>query len=378
MNAIAPAELIAELEAAARDCTPERGIRMLRCATELYLKAAARLSPSHVDVFDGILMRLMERMESRALLELSAALADVTPAPPATVSRLARHENPTVAAPVLLKSPALTNSDLVEISSRRSQQHLVAIASRPSLDEAVTDAVLRYAGKDASRAVVKNPAARFTAQGYAALLATAERDDNVAESLGSRPDLPEEMLHSLLARTSDTVRARLLKSTAPQARERVQAALASTPARARPERSASDDYAEAKAAVVVLNKGGKLSDSSVNRFAMRREYPNVIAALTLLSGADLEIIAQLMEEESGSGLIIACRGSRLNWQTTQAILNNRRVPPLPQPQLDQLKEVFELLYVSAAQYTIRFEPPVKAAAKSGSNSKAVAATGGQR
>ncbi|MGH9810025.1 MAG: DUF2336 domain-containing protein, partial [Terriglobia bacterium] len=224
-------------------------------------------------------------MEARALVELSAALANVTPAPPATLSRLAHHENPTVAAPVLLKSPALTNSDLVEISSRRSQQHLVAIASRPSLDEAVTDTFLRYAGKDASRAVVKNPAARFTAQGYAALLATAERDDIVAESLGSRPDLPEEMLHSLLARTSDTVRARLLKSTAPQARERVQAALASTPAQARQERSASDDYAEAKAAVVVLNKGGKLSDSSVNRFAMRREYPNVIAALTLLSGA---------------------------------------------------------------------------------------------
>jgi uncharacterized protein (DUF2336 family) len=380
MNAIAPAELIAELEAAARDCTPERGIRMLRCTTELYLKAAARLSPSHVDVFDGILMRLMERMEARALVELSAALANVTPAPPATVGRLARHENPTVAAPVLLKSPALTNSDLVEISSRRSQQHLVAIASRSSLDEAVTDAVLRYAGKDASRAVVKNPAARFTAQGYAALLATAERDDNVAESLGSRPDLPEEMLHSLLSRASETVRARLSKATSPQVRERIQAALASGPSQADAgaKKATSNDYAEAKAAVVVLNKGGKLSDSSVNRFAMRREYPNVIAALTLLSGADLEVIAQLMEEESGSGLIIACRGSRLNWQTTQAILNNRRVPPPPQPQLDELRDVFELLYVSAAQYTIRFEPPVNAAAKSGSNSMTIAAAGGQR
>ena len=377
MNANAPAELIAELEAAAKDSMPERGIRMLRCATELYLKAAARLGPSQVEVFDSMLARLMERMDARALAELSTALADVKPAPPATMRRLASHESPAVAAPVILKSPALTDADLLEIASHLGQQHLIAIANRPSLSEAVTDAVLKHAGKDASRAVARNPAARFTARAYAALIATAERDDNVAESLGLRSDLPAEMLHRLLASANETVRARLLKSASPQIRERVQAALASASTQtAGPKATASDDYAAAKAAITVLNKGGKLSDSSVNRFAVRGEYPNVIAALTLLSGADLEVIAQLMEEESGSGLIIACRGSRLNWQTTAAILNNRRVPPLPKAQLDQLKEVFELLYVSAAQYTIRFEPPVRAAVKSGPINKAVAAVRG--
>jgi len=140
----------------------------------------------------------------------------------------------------------------------------------------------------------------------------------------------------------------------------------------------ANDYAEAKAAVVVLNKSGQLNDSSVNRFAIRREYPNVIAALTLLSGATVEIIAPLMEEESGSGLIIACRGSRLNWQTTAAVLNNRRVPPLSKEQLAQCKEVFEALYVSSAQYTIRFEPPLKAAVKSAVGGVAAAAAAGGR
>jgi uncharacterized protein (DUF2336 family) len=379
MNAISPAELIAELEAAARDGTPERRARMLRCTAELYLAAATRLSPGHIEVFDDVLLRLMTRMEPRALAELSTALAGANPAPPATVRRLALHENPTVAAPVLLKSPALADEDLIEIAGHGSQQHLIAISSRQSLNEALTEVILKHAGKDASRVLARNPAARFSSPGYAALLATAERDDNVAESLASRPDFPVEMLDGLLARTSETVRARLLKSAPAQVRERVQAALASAPARAAgPKATTSDDYMEAKAAVVVLNKGGKLSDSSVNRFAIRREYPNVIAALSLLSGADLEVIAQLMEEESGSGLIIACRGSRLNWQTTLAVLNNRRVPPLPKAHLEQLKEVFEMLYVSAAQYTIRFEPPVSAAAKPGSKHTAVAATGGGR
>ncbi len=155
-------------------------------------------------------------------------------------------------------------------------------------------------------------------------------------------------------------------------------ALDSAAASAPPKTAASDDYTAAKAAVVVLNKSGKLNDSSVNRFAIRREYPNVIAALCLLSGATIETIAPLMEEEDGSGLIIACRGSRLNWQTTMAVLNNRRVPPLSKEQLEQARQVFEMLYVSAAQYTIRFEPPLKAASKPGSGSNTVAAAGGHR
>jgi uncharacterized protein (DUF2336 family) len=378
MTAIASGELLTELEAAARQATPERRARILQRVTELFLSAVAGLSPGQISVFDEVLVHLMERMEPRKLAELSAALADAAPAPQATIRRLARQENASIAVPVLQKSKSLTDADLIEIASHFSQQHLTALSSRANLNEAITDVILKHAGKETARVLARNPTAWFSTLGRAALLIVAERDENVAESLGSRPDLPAESLKKLLTRTTETVRARLLKSAAPEVRERVQAALDSMPAPVAPARTAAaNDYAEATAAVVVLNKSGQLNDSSVNRFAIRREYPNVIAALTLLSGATVEIIAPLMEEESGNGLIIACRGSRLNWQTTAAVLNNRRVPPLSREQLAQSKETFETLYVSSAQYTIRFEPPLKAAVKSAVGG-AAAAAGGRR
>jgi uncharacterized protein (DUF2336 family) len=378
MDALASAELIAELDATARDGAPERRTRILEGVAQLFLSAAGSLNPDQVAVFDNVLMRLTERMDPRRLAELSGTLAEVSPAPQATVRRLARHESASVAAPVLLKSPALTDADLIDIATHFGQQHLVAISSRPSLNEALTDAILKHAGKEAARVLARNPSAWFSTLGFAALLILAERDDNVAESLGSRPDISPKSLKKLLTRTSEVVRARLLKSASPEVRERVQAVLDSAAPREPPRTAASDDYTAAKAAIVVLNKGGKLNDSSVNRFAIRREYPNVIAALSLLSGATIETIAPLMEEADGSGLIIACRGSRLNWQTTSAVLNNRRVPPLAKEQLEQARQVFETLYVSAAQYTIRFEPPVNAASKSSSEMSTVGAAGGQR
>jgi len=380
MEAIASAELIAELEATAKDGAPERRSRILQGVAQLFLSlsAAGSLNPDQVAVFDSVLLRLMERMDARKLAELSGALAEVASAPQATVRRLARHESASVAAPVLLKSPSLTEADLIDVATHFGQQHLVAISNRPSLNEALTDAILKHAGKEAARVLARNPSAWFSALGFTAFLILAERDDHVAESLGSRPDLPAESLKKLLTRTTEVVRARLLKSASPEVRERVQAVLDREAPAEVPRTAAFDDYTAAKAAIVVLNKSGKLNDSSVNRFAIRREYPNVIAALSLLSGATIEVVAPLMEEEDGSGLIIACRGSRLNWQTTAAVLNNRRVPPLTKEQLEQSKQVFEMLYVSAAQYTIRFESPGKAASKSGSEVSKVAAAGGHR
>lgn len=350
-------ELTAELEAAVSDGSPTRRARILRQVAALFLAEAYRLTQSQLSVFDEVLTCLLQRVEPRALAELSAALANAMPAPPETMRRLAHHENAAVATPALLKSRTLQDVDLVEIASNRGQQHLIALSKRDALSEAVTDALVKHSGKDASRVLARNASARLTEKGYAGLLAAAAHDDVLAEALGLRPDLPDTALVSLLAATTETVRARLKKCASAATRERINAALDRSDVPVEVKKSARDDYAEARAAVVVLNHGGKLNDSTVNRFAIRREYPNVIAALSLLSGGTVDVIAPLMEEDSGSGLLIACRASRLNWQTTMAVINNRRVPPLPNPQLDQAREVFEMLYVSSAQYTIRFEPP---------------------
>ena len=377
MIASSSEELTAELEAAVGGGSPVRRARILRQIAALFLAEAHRLTHSQLCVFDEVLSCLLQRVDAHALAELSTALADAMSGPPETMRRLAHHANAAVATPALLKSCTLADTDLIEIAGNRGQQHLLALSKRPNLSEAVTDAILKHAGKEASRVLVRNTSARLTEKGYASLLATAAHDDFVAEALGLRSDLPDTVLQSLLAVTTETVRSRLKKCAFAPTRERVHAALdrADVPADAR--KSAEGDYAEARAAVVTLNHGGKLNDSTVNRFAIRREYPNVIAALCVLSGATVDIIAPLMEEDGGSGLLIACRASRLNWQTTSTVINNRRVPPLSKPQLDRAREVFEMLYVSSAQYTIRFEPPQIATKKPEFNDHAIAA-GGRR
>jgi len=224
MTGIAFAELTAEVDAAVRDGTPARRARMLGQFAAFFLAHADRLDSEQLYLFDSVLERLASRAELRSLAEteyrpcrcLACAAANHPPA--------GLHENPAVAAPVLA-SDSLGDADLIEIASHRSQQHLIAISKREQLGETLTETILKHSGKDATRALARNASACFNGPGYAALLASAERDDTVAESLGMRPDVPTETLQSLLAKTTDVVRARLLKGSSPGVRERVKAML---------------------------------------------------------------------------------------------------------------------------------------------------------
>jgi uncharacterized protein (DUF2336 family) len=355
MISVASAEFIAELEGAVEGGSPARRAQMLRQVTQLLLSSANRLDERLIGVFDDVLIRLIERVEAKTLVQLSTILSDLTSAPKQAVRRLACHEDATVAGPVLLKSETLSESDLIEIATHAGQQHLLAISGRKTLKEALTDLILKRGDTAVCRGLAKNAGARFSDQGYSKLVATAERDDDIADALVVRPDMPVGMIDELVAGATKAVRARLLKIAAPRMRETIQAAIESIAAQASAKPPGPVDYSEAKSSVLALSLAGKLSDSAVNRIAVHRQRTHVIAALSLLADAPIDIIAPLMEESDCCGLVVACRASRLNWQTTLAVINSRGHPPgLSQRELEQGRELFESLSLSVAQRTIRF------------------------
>jgi len=177
---VTAADLIDELEVVLKQRSAEGRARTLQRLSELLLSCAERLNPSQVSIFDDVLIRLLDCVGATALAELSEALADSAAPPRQTVRKLARHQDPAVAAPLLSRSPILADADLIEIVKNRSQQHLAAVAGRQNLNDALTDIILKLAGRDASRALARNPSARFSSRCFAVLLAAAGRDETIA------------------------------------------------------------------------------------------------------------------------------------------------------------------------------------------------------
>lgn len=347
--------LIAELEGAVKGGTPERRVQMLRQVTDLFLSDADRLSETQIGVFDDVLVRLIERVETRALAQLSQTFSSIELAPREIVRQLAYHEEASVAVPVLGQSTRLAESDLMEIARTRGQQHLLAISGRESLNEALTDVLIARGDLGVSHALAKNAGARFSESGFASLVSKAERDDNLAEKLGVRLDIPANVLRQLLSKVSEAVRARLLKMASPEMRDKIQDVIQSIIETLGAKINKPVDYTQAQAAIAALNRAGNLNDSTVSRFARDRDLKTLIAAISMLAAAPIDAIEPLLSNPRPEGLIVACRAARLSWSTTIMALSARPdCPRASQQELAQGKEVFDTLSLSAAQRTIRF------------------------
>jgi uncharacterized protein (DUF2336 family) len=353
MVAAASPDSTAELPGAASDGSPQRDARILKQVADLFLSNVDRLRESQIGAFDGILVPLIERMDAGCLVHLSEALSISDLAPRETIRKLAFHRDPLVATPVLRNSNRLAEKDLVEIAKTLSQQHLLAISGRKTLNETLTDALMRLGDVNVSNALARNAGAQFSECGYATLVGRAERDESLTEKLGLRLDIPANLLRELLAKATDIVRARFLTAPRPVLQGKIHGSGGTSAGQTVPRKKI--DYTQAQSEVLALNRAGKLNDSTVNRFAVRSEYTNVVAALSLLSDVKIEAIEPLIEPEWLYGLIVACRASRLNWSTMTMIIRNRPgCPPVTERELEQAREVFDALLLSVAQWTIRF------------------------
>jgi uncharacterized protein (DUF2336 family) len=349
---VATSDLRAELNGAEKG-GPEHDAQIFGEVTDLFLSSFDRLSESQIAAVDGVLAQLIARVAAASLIELSEELSTIEQAPRQTVRNLAFHDDILVAGPVLRHSVCLSDNDLIEIARSRSQQHLLAISDRKALTEALTDALMRFGDVNVSNALARNAGARFSECGYATLVGRAERDEALAEKLGLRLDIPGNLLRELIGKVADVVRARFLTASRPVARKKIQgSATAVAPAGA--SRKAID-YTKAQNEVVALNRTGKLTDSTVNRFAVRGEYDLVVAALALKADVKVEAIEPFLQPERVYGLIVACKAAGLSWSTTTMIVRlGPNCPPSSDRELEQCVAIYESLLLSVAQWTIRF------------------------
>jgi hypothetical protein len=345
MMANSPADILAELEETVATCPAERCARILSGMVQLLIGSRDQCRELLSNVVDGVLLRLTERVEASALVQLSTALAELDVAPPETLWRLASHDDPDVACPVLLKSRALSAADLEAVIDSRGERHRRAIAARSDIAPAVTEALIKHGGP-ICLALIKNPGTQFSDAAYAALIAKADQDGEIAKALVLRPGTPDQVVRKLLS--APPIR------KAPATPNPSAAAPVPEAERAPPKRPCRADYANARPEIVVLNRIGKLNDSTVNRFAIRGETANLFTALSVLSGAPLEIIEHVVSDDDCEGLVMACRASRLNWQTTLTILSNRGGKRLSYAERERAQRIFETLLLSTSQWTVRW------------------------
>jgi uncharacterized protein (DUF2336 family) len=349
--------LIIELEEAIQSGSKDKRIDALRRITDLFVADADRLNDQQIDVFDDILGHLIKRIESKALAELSRRLAPIHNAPIEVVRRLARDDNIVVAEPILTASPRLSDSDLIEIASTKTQAHLLAISARPQIGTAVTDVLLQRGNQDVFHTLAENSGARFSVRGFETLVRHAESDGRLAEKVGLRLDVPLRLFRELLSRATEAVRARLLELAGPESRRHIQGVLSAIAEDAQHEarRRTEHDYAAAQTGVAALKAEGRLDDAAVFEFASKGQYAHIVTALSSLCSAPVPLVDELLQSKHREAILIACKAAELEWPTVKAVLNCRAIAgKMSDLDVDTARADFLRLSASGAQRVLRF------------------------
>jgi uncharacterized protein (DUF2336 family) len=341
------------LDAAIQSSSSDKRIATLRRVTDLFLSHAGQYDPEQMKLFDGVLMRMIGHIETRALAELGGRLAPIDGAPVEVIRHLANHDEIVVAGPVLKDSKRLTSNDLVDIARRKSQDHLLAISGRSEIDEAVTDVLVDRGNAEVARKVAVNAGARFSQNGFATLVRRAEKDDVLAEAAGQRTDIPPALFEQLLAKATATVKAKLLAAR-PDAAGDLTHTLNKVARELQAERPVRD-YTEAQHLVGLLNRDGKLGEAVMLEFARANKFEEAISALALRCSAPIDIIDRLMQGARIDALLIPCKAAGLAWATTRAFIRlNSAHSITSEDDFEIAKQDFQKLSVAAAQRIMRF------------------------
>jgi hypothetical protein len=186
------------------------------------------------------------------------------------------------------------------------------------------------------------------------MVSRSEDDDELAVSVGSRPDIPPRLFLILLEKASESVRVKL-EAAHPHSSE-VRAAIAEITSRVRAETlDASPDYAAARASVEALYNAGLLGERELASFAREGWFEETTLSLALLTKLSVELIERALLQRRAATFIILGRAINLSWPTVKAIIcMGRRQHSLLSHEVEEHGDRFERLTPTAAQKIVRF------------------------
>ena len=357
---IAPAaasfSLIDELNDAVAAGDAKRRLRIMLRIADLFAAGARNYSGQQIAVFDDVLQELTADIELGARAELAHRLARIDGAPPRVVRSLAFDDAIEVAGPVLTHSAQLTDGDLIENASTKSQAHLLAIAQRLQLSEAVTDVLVARGDRRVVNKVVRNRGARFSLAGYEKLTVHARRDKRLTLALGRRGDLPRQCFIKLLEAASASVRARL-EAEHPQAEDAICDVVDDVATLMQREaRAGSEAHAAAARDAKSRFRVAGASEASVHAPARAQEFEKTVVALARLGRFPVDLVERALLDEGEDMVLLFAKAAGCSWTTTRELLTmyaaNRKLTP---DDMTRSFERFDKLSRKTAQSIVSFQ-----------------------
>ncbi|GAA0571124.1 DUF2336 domain-containing protein [Rhizomicrobium electricum] len=199
---------LAQLAANPQDTTREE---IYLAVASLYRVQGNHLNNREKDLMREILQRLTRDVEMAIRIALAERLAEDTSAPTDLILLLA-DDRIEVARPVILRSPLLTDEDMLRLIAESDVGHQEAVAARPHIGETVSAALAESENETVLVTLVRNATARISGATYEVLVDKSRKFVALQEPIVHRQDLPPVLATKMCGWVSDVLKTYIVRN----------------------------------------------------------------------------------------------------------------------------------------------------------------------
>ncbi len=351
----AGASRLKQLIAVAKEGSSDKRRDLLREITDVFMTTPDRFTSSEMQHFDVIMSRVTEQVETSLRRELAEKLADIPNAPLGLVRQLARDEI-SVAEPVLKRSEALTEEDLLSIVRQRGQEHMRAITKRREVPEKLTAELVARGDEEVLVSLAENRGARMSDDSMEKLVGHARSMKSLQKPMTDRFDLPPKLLTKMYFFVSAALKKEILKRSdmldpalIDEAVNANRKEILKTAVRdAQSEVSAAHQFVKEKAAANQIN------ESLLKELMEMKRSTEFLLAFSHVVGIDTSTAQAILKDKTWESLAIASRAANLERATFAKIVFGLQRDSAEQNKALRILDLYLKIPQEAAERVMRF------------------------
>lgn len=295
---------LAQLAANPQDTTREE---IYLAVASLYRVQGNHLNDREKGLMREILHRLTRDVEMAIRIALAERLAEDTSAPNDLILLLA-DDAIEVARPVILRSPLLTDEDMLRLIAECGVGHQEAVAARPHIGHSVTAALAQCETETVLLALVHNATARISGATYELLVEKSRNFAELQEPITRRPDLPPVLATKMCGWVSDALKVYIVRNY-PVEHAKIDAAVASAEhtVQSKPAAPKPTPAESAHKLIEKLHSAGQLKAGFLLRVLHQGQVDLFDLAFAKLLNLSLIDLRQNLYERGPKPVALACR-----------------------------------------------------------------------
>ena len=256
---------------------------------------------------DKILSAIICELTIGIRTELSRYIA-ASPIPFNNTARNLAFDEIAVARPVIERSNALTDGDLLDVIAQKSQDHMLAVTKRPIISEAVSGALVERGEDNVVASLLDNEGAKIDYPTYEKVAARAEGSVVLQGAFVQRSTVPLDLLNDLYFKVEGNLRRDVLNRFNNASSQDLSVALLLSRRRWLVKHGGlPKDYETGRSRINELDRRGELKPPLLVRFLRDRQHTLFKFAFAKLTGTDYELINRLVERQDLDGIAILAR-----------------------------------------------------------------------